>query len=122
MPKLGPRGDGNRRIRLCLEHPDSPGQQAADGGGGKGQFVVAFGTLVERIEMNTTDPSADLPEGERSTAKHPHPILSDIKVRTALSMAIDRRSWLKSAMAPAASRPATSSRGRKAGPRTTPAA
>jgi peptide/nickel transport system substrate-binding protein len=51
---------------------------------------VAFGTLVERLEMNTTDPSADLPEGERSTSKHPHPILSDIKVRTALSKAIDR--------------------------------
>ena len=51
---------------------------------------MAFGTLVERIEMNMTDPSPDLPEGERSTAKHPHPILSDIRVRTALSMAIDR--------------------------------
>ena len=57
---------------------------------GKGVFVNGFGTLVERIEMNMTDPSPDLPEGERSTAKHPHPILSDIKVRTALSMAIDR--------------------------------
>ncbi len=57
---------------------------------GKGQFVVAFGTLVERIEMNTTDPDPALPEGERATAKHPHPILSDIKVRTALSKAIDR--------------------------------
>jgi peptide/nickel transport system substrate-binding protein len=41
--------------------------------------------------MNMTDPSADLPEGERSTTKHPHPILSDIKVRTALSKAIDRQ-------------------------------
>ena len=67
-----------------------PDSQAAMAAAGKGQFVVAFGTLVERIEMNMTDPSADLPEGERSTAKHPHPILSDIKVRTALSMAIDR--------------------------------
>ncbi|MBC2836752.1 peptide ABC transporter substrate-binding protein [Paragemmobacter straminiformis] len=57
---------------------------------GKGEFVVAFGTLVERIEMNTTDPDPALPEGERATAKHPHPILSDIKVRTALSKAIDR--------------------------------
>jgi len=57
---------------------------------GKGVFVNGFGTLVERIEMNMTDPSPDLPEGERSTAKHPHPILSDIKVRTALSKAIDR--------------------------------
>ncbi len=57
---------------------------------GKGEFVNGFGTLVERIEMNLTDPSPSLPEGERSTAKHPHPILSDIKVRQALSMAIDR--------------------------------
>ncbi|NBZ88788.1 peptide ABC transporter substrate-binding protein [Stagnihabitans tardus] len=67
-----------------------PDSQAAMTAAGKGQFVVAFGTLVERLEMNTTDPSPDLPEGERSTAKHPHPILSDIKVRTALSKAIDR--------------------------------
>ena len=57
---------------------------------GKGKVINAFGTLVERIEMNMTDPSPDLAEGERSTTKHPHPILSDIKVRQALSMAIDR--------------------------------
>ena len=68
--------------------PDSQTSMAA---AGKGVFVVAFGTLVERIEMNMTDPSADLAEGERSTAKHPHPVLSDIKVRTALSKAIDRQ-------------------------------
>jgi peptide/nickel transport system substrate-binding protein len=67
-----------------------PESQEAMKAAGKGQFVVAFGTLVERLEMNMTDPSADLPEGERSTAKHPHPFLTDINVRTALSMAIDR--------------------------------
>lgn len=67
-----------------------PDTQASMTAAGKGQFVVAFGTLVERIEMNTTDPDPALPEGERATAKHPHPILSDIKVRTALSKAIDR--------------------------------
>ncbi|MBC7674879.1 MAG: peptide ABC transporter substrate-binding protein [Rhodoferax sp.] len=67
--------------------PDSQAAMTADG---KGQFVVAFGPLVERIEINTTDPSADLPEGERSTAAHPHPIFSDVNVRKALSMAIDR--------------------------------
>jgi peptide/nickel transport system substrate-binding protein len=67
-----------------------PDAQAAMLAAGKGQFVVAFGTLVERIETNTTDPDPALPEGERATAKHPHPILSDIKVRTALSKAIDR--------------------------------
>ena len=68
-----------------------PDSQASMTAAGKGVFVVAFGTLIERIEMNMTDPSADLPEGERSTAAHPHPILSDIKVRHALSMAIDRQ-------------------------------
>ena len=68
-----------------------PDSQTAMTAAGKGQFVVAFGTSVERIEINLTDPSADLPEGERSTVKHPHPILSDMKVRQALSMAIDRQ-------------------------------
>ena len=58
--------------------------------GGKGVPIAAFGTLVERIEMNLTNPSPNLPEGERSTVAHPHPILSDVRVRKALSMAIDR--------------------------------
>jgi len=68
----------------------APDLQESMAAGGKGIFVNAFGTLVERIEMNLTDPSPDLPEGERSTKAHPHPILSDIKVREALSKAIDR--------------------------------
>lgn len=68
----------------------NPELQAQMKAGGKGQFVSGFGTLVERIEMNMTDPSPNLPEGERATAKHPHPFLSDIRVRKALSMAIDR--------------------------------
>ena len=92
-------GDAESSARAVMETGEfdyawntqiSPESQAAMTAAGKGQFVVAFGTLVERIEMNMTDPSPDLPEGERSTAKHPHPILSDIRVRTALSKAIDR--------------------------------
>ncbi|MGV8987383.1 MAG: peptide ABC transporter substrate-binding protein [Cypionkella sp.] len=69
-------------------NPELQTQMAA---GGKGHFVNGFGTLVERLEMNLTDPSSDLAEGERATIKHPHPILSDINVREALSMAIDRQ-------------------------------
>ncbi|MFT6674610.1 MAG: peptide/nickel transport system substrate-binding protein [Sulfitobacter sp.] len=57
---------------------------------GKGTPISAFGTLVERLEMNLTNPSPDLPEGERATVAHPHPFLSDFSVRKALSMAIDR--------------------------------
>ena len=58
--------------------------------GGRGVPISAFGTLVERIEMNLTDPSPDLPPETRSTRAAPHPFLSDIRVRQALSMAIDR--------------------------------
>lgn len=92
-------GDAQAAARAVMETGEfdyawntqiNPELQAQMTAAGKGQFVNAFGTLVERIEMNLTDPSADLPEGERSTTKHAHPVLSDIKVRKALSMAIDR--------------------------------
>jgi len=69
----------------------NPEMQAQMAAGGKGVLLNGFGTLVERIEMNMTDPSPDMAEGERSTTKHPHPVLSDIRVRKALSMAIDRQ-------------------------------
>ncbi|WP_372886009.1 peptide ABC transporter substrate-binding protein [Shimia sp.] len=58
--------------------------------GGKGTPIAAFGSLVERLEMNMTDPSPSLDADTRSTVKAPHPFLSDINVRKALSMAIDR--------------------------------
>lgn len=58
---------------------------------GKGVPIAAFGTAVERLEMNMTDPSSSLDADTRSTRKALHPFLSDIKVRKALSMAIDRK-------------------------------
>ncbi len=68
--------------------------------GGKGKTVSSFGTLVERIEMNLTDPSAK--HGEwRSTTKHPHPFLTDLRVRKALSMAIDRNLLVEIGYGPA---------------------
>jgi len=93
-------GDATAAARAVLETGEfdyawntqiNPEQQAQMAAAGKGVLLNGFGTLVERIEMNMTDPSGDLPEGERSTTKHPHPFLSDIKVRKALSMAIDRQ-------------------------------
>lgn len=57
---------------------------------GRGRPVAGFGTTVERIMVNLSDPDPNLPEGERSTTRHPHPFLADINVRKALSMAIDR--------------------------------
>ncbi|CUJ90009.1 Glutathione-binding protein GsiB precursor [Shimia thalassica] len=58
--------------------------------GGKGKPIAAFGSLVERLEMNMTDPSPSLDADTRATVAAPHPFLSDINVRKALSMAIDR--------------------------------
>ena len=57
---------------------------------GKGVAIAGFGPLVERLEMNMTDPSSSLDADTRSTRKAPHPFLTDINVRKALSMAIDR--------------------------------
>jgi len=59
---------------------------------GVGQLTVAFGTSVERILVNFSNPDAALGEnrGEYLDGTNPHPILSDIRVRQALSLAIDR--------------------------------
>ena len=59
--------------------------------GGKGVPIQAFGALVERLEMNLTNPSPDLPPETRSTVAEPHPFLSEQAVREALSMAINRQ-------------------------------
>ncbi|KZY40111.1 peptide ABC transporter [Roseovarius sp. HI0049] len=56
---------------------------------GKGQIISGFGTLVERIMVNQTDPSPEHGD-RRATLDHPHPFLTDKAVRQALSMAIDR--------------------------------
>ena len=57
---------------------------------GKGTVISSFGTLVERLVVNLTDPSPERGEA-RSTRAHPHPFLTDRAVRRALSMAIDRK-------------------------------
>lgn len=57
---------------------------------GKGKVLSSYGTWVETLFINLTDPSSSLPPDERSTAKHPNPILSEVRVRKALSMALDR--------------------------------
>lgn len=66
--------------------PEILAQMAA---GGKGEVISAFGTQVERIHVNQTDPDPKLGEA-RSTPAHPHPFLTDETVVKALSLAIDR--------------------------------
>ena len=69
-------------------------------GAGLGVVVSGFGTLVERLIVNLTDPSPGLGD-ERSTRTHPHPVLSDRAVRKALSMAIDRTTLVEIGYGPA---------------------
>lgn len=57
---------------------------------GKARPVTAFGSMVEYLFLNLTDASAELGD-KRSTAEGgPNKFLSDIRVRQALSLAIDR--------------------------------
>jgi len=103
-------GDAQAAARAVLETGEfdyawnlqlAPDVLAGMAAAGKGHVINAFGTLVERIEMNMTDPDPALAEGERSTVKHPHPILSDIRVREALSKAIDRNLLVEVGYGPA---------------------
>ena len=57
--------------------------------GGQGVSVVAFGPLMERIELNHTNPDPALGPDERSVVT-PHPFLQDEAVYKAMSLAIDR--------------------------------
>jgi peptide/nickel transport system substrate-binding protein len=62
--------------------------------GGKGDLVIGAGGGVEQIIVNQTDPNQEV-DGERSSLKAPHPFLTDIKVRQALALAIDRDTMAK---------------------------
>ena len=91
-------GDANAAARSVLETGEfdyawnlqlAPDVLASMEAAGKGKVISAFGTSVERIMINFTDIDPALGD-ERGTIAHPHPFLTDINVRKALSMAIDR--------------------------------
>ena len=57
---------------------------------GKALAVVVPSSFVERIMFNFSDPNKETADGERSNKEFPHPILSDLAVRQAIAMAINR--------------------------------
>ncbi|WP_422008784.1 peptide ABC transporter substrate-binding protein [Reyranella sp.] len=59
--------------------------------GGKGRVIVTLGGGIEHMQLNNTDPWTEV-EGERSSLKTKHPILSERAVREALSLVIDKKS------------------------------
>jgi len=63
-------------------------------GAGKGGLLAAPGGGVEALYLNQTDPNKDV-GGQRSSLKAPHPFLTDLKVRQALTLASDRATMSK---------------------------
>ncbi len=62
--------------------------------GGKGVLLAEPGGGVECLYLNATDPTKDV-DGQRSSIKTKHPFLSDLKVRQALALAVDRQTMAK---------------------------
>ena len=58
---------------------------------GKGRATITPGANIEHIQLNSSDPWKEV-DGERSHAKTPHPILSEMAVRRALNLLVDRAS------------------------------
>jgi len=58
--------------------------------GGKGRMIIATSAgAIEHLQCNFTDPWTEV-DGERSSIKTKHPILSDPAVREALNLLVDR--------------------------------
>lgn len=71
--------------------------------GGKGKVIAAFGTAVERLMVQLSNPDPALGD-KRSTyqgGNNPHPFLSDPAVRRALSLSIDRQILVDAGYGPA---------------------
>jgi peptide/nickel transport system substrate-binding protein len=68
--------------------PEILSQMAA---AGKGEIVSSFGTSVERLMVQFTNPDPALGDKRATVEGGPHPYLSDPAVRRALSLAIDRQ-------------------------------
>ncbi|MEH2090327.1 peptide ABC transporter substrate-binding protein [Nostoc sp.] len=79
-------GDVDFAWNLQVEAPILKQLEAA----GKGRLDIVFGSYLERITINQTDPNKQTKDGERSSIEFPHPFFKDVKVRQAFNYAIDR--------------------------------
>lgn len=57
--------------------------------GGQGRLIVWPGVYAERLHLNFSDPNTEV-DGERSHFGTPHPYFSDLAVRQAFNVAIER--------------------------------
>ena len=58
-------------------------------GGGRGEIAVRPGSSLERLLINFCDPHTEV-DGERARLGTPHPFFTDLRVRQAFSLAIDK--------------------------------
>jgi peptide/nickel transport system substrate-binding protein len=63
--------------------------QQIEADGDRGTIYSIPGVLVEQLTFNLSDPNTEV-DGQRSQKDTPHPILSDLAVRQALSLAVQR--------------------------------
>jgi peptide/nickel transport system substrate-binding protein len=64
-------------------------QRLESGSGARGRIEMVPSRGIEHIQLNSSDPWTEV-EGERSSAKTTHPLLSDPAVRQALRLLVDR--------------------------------
>ena len=58
--------------------------------GGRGDLITVVGPNVERLLLNRADPNKEV-DGARSEPSTKHPFFSDLKVRQAFALAVDRK-------------------------------
>jgi len=58
--------------------------------GGKGTVLITQGGNIEHIQLNNTDPWTEV-DGERSSLKTKHPLLTEPAVRQALALLVNRK-------------------------------
>jgi peptide/nickel transport system substrate-binding protein len=92
-------GDAESAARAVLETGEadyawnlqiSPEVLGAMEAAGNGQVVVAYAQSIERVIINFSNPSPDCEVRSNLDSCGPHPFLTNMTIRQALSMAIDR--------------------------------
>src|SRR5262249_6812444 len=68
--------------------------------GGRGELIAVVAPNVERLLLNRADPNSE-GNGARSEPSSQHPVFSDLDVRKAFAMAIDRQAIAQQLYGPA---------------------
>jgi peptide/nickel transport system substrate-binding protein len=73
-------------------------------GQGPSRLIYASGISTEMLELNFADPNIEV-DGERSSPRSKHPFLTDLKVRQALALSVNRPAIIDALLGPTGSLP-----------------